>query len=109
PGVEQGAVIGSALVIDQKALQAEVEAAALTRTGFRHDHLLKDAEYEPQAAHLIAFDRQGLDATGHLAVPDELVPGLTNRDGIGFDTVARLGKGERGVLLGLPELGTAFG
>src|SRR5262245_25703026 len=99
--VELWTGVTSALIINQKIFQAEVEAAALTRAGFRHDQFLDDAKDQPQPAHAIALDGQCFDLPCNRAVSDELVFGSVNGDGVALDLVARLGEGERGIFLRL--------
>src|SRR5579859_383316 len=65
---------GAALVVHQKYLQAEVEAADVTHAdSFRHRDGFQDAEAQPQSTRAVPLDTHGLDFTTHRAMLHELV------------------------------------
>ncbi len=106
--VELWILVANVLVIHEKILQSEVETAALTRAGFGNDDLLKDTEHEPQPTHLISLDRQGFNLSAYRAMFHKLVLGPANGDGIGRHLIARLRKGERGILPGFLKPGATL-
>ena len=78
--VELRALVAFALIVDEKILQSEVEAAAFTRAGFWNDDLLKNAEDKPQSAHPIALDGQLFNLPADVAMFHKLVRCTAYRD-----------------------------
>jgi hypothetical protein len=123
-GEKLGIAVASACIVGEKALQTEIETAALTRAGSFDLKVLNDAENQPQPADAVALDREGFDLPQTRTMLDKPIVHTVDPDcascpcplPVGLclvlvpldDFVSRLWEGEGFVLLRLLELRATF-